>query len=215
MPMHRLSRVSGPGISRAVAGQTAKLRIEARDDKGNRRLNGGDAFRVTIKSLPLPLLAFAVPLLAPERDDMHGHAGKDGSGGVLEAGVGCIDVYGAAYTPALAAGAAVKGSAQAPGTTTGPSEHAAGFALGGNAGGKSDGCCLAALDPALAQGLGAASDKCVSSSVPPVQLGGALAVKPPTPQQDVPAAHEFQVRGARRQPKRRLYIQHPQHAMHL
>lgn len=193
MLTHRLSRVSGPGISRAVAGQTAKLRIEARDDKGNRRLNGGDAFRVTIRSLPLPLLAFAVPLLAPEHGGMHGRAGKDGSGGVLEAGVGGRGVHGAADTPTVAAGAAVKGLAQAPGTTTGPSEHGAGCALDGDAGGNSAGCCLAALDPALAQGLGAACDTCVSSSAPPVQLGATLAVMPPTPQREEPSAHKFQV----------------------
>lgn len=40
------SKVKGPGISRAIAGENARFFIEARDELRNRRLNGGDEFAV-------------------------------------------------------------------------------------------------------------------------------------------------------------------------
>ncbi|KAG2495201.1 hypothetical protein HYH03_006807 [Edaphochlamys debaryana] len=42
--------VSGPGLSRAVAGEVATFTIEARDDLGNRRLSGGEGFRVEVRA---------------------------------------------------------------------------------------------------------------------------------------------------------------------
>ncbi|KXZ44206.1 hypothetical protein GPECTOR_71g567 [Gonium pectorale] len=42
-------RVAGPGLSRAVAGEVARLVIEARDDLGNRRLSGGECFRLEVR----------------------------------------------------------------------------------------------------------------------------------------------------------------------
>ncbi|KAG1671619.1 hypothetical protein FOA52_006850 [Chlamydomonas sp. UWO 241] len=58
----RLCRVSGPGMSRAVAGQVARFVIEARDAAGNRRLNGGDSFQVTVRSQRLPQAAAPLPV---------------------------------------------------------------------------------------------------------------------------------------------------------
>ncbi|KAG2453584.1 hypothetical protein HYH02_001802 [Chlamydomonas schloesseri] len=56
------SRVSGPGMRRAVAGQEARFVIEARDDMGNRRLCGGDCFRVLLRR-PSPATLRSLALL--------------------------------------------------------------------------------------------------------------------------------------------------------
>eukprot|EP00887_Chlorella_sp_A99_P000144 scaffold16.g144.t1 len=49
-------RVAGPGVTRAVAGQAGELVIEARDEQGNKRLSGGDEFKVHLRG-PASLVA--------------------------------------------------------------------------------------------------------------------------------------------------------------
>lgn len=43
-----LCRITGPGISRALAGQKAGFKITAKDENDNPRLSGGDTFRVLL-----------------------------------------------------------------------------------------------------------------------------------------------------------------------
>ena len=57
-----LTRVAGPGLSRAVAGAAACFVIDARDETGSRRLSGGDAFAA---------LLLAVGSLPPQQVGLH------------------------------------------------------------------------------------------------------------------------------------------------
>lgn len=45
-----LTKVSGPGLSRGVAGEATMFRIEARDENKNKRMNGGDEFYVRFEN---------------------------------------------------------------------------------------------------------------------------------------------------------------------